>query len=196
MVTLDGLTKRGSEAFYWIAILIVRAAATNIADFSIDKQHLGYVPVGIVLALILAGLIVFYYRSGRRRVTGDLPPTNGLYWVTMLTAGSLGTIIGDGVGHAFHSVQVGVPISAGLSTIALALILSSRMRMSWRTALTYWVAVVVVRWWGTNVGDIVAFTAGLLVSLAITGTAMALILFVWREPATEHDIFARPEFNA
>ncbi len=110
------------------------------------------------------------------------PPTNGFYWLTMLTAGALGTVIGDGVGHAFSPVGVGVPVSAGMATIALALILGARRRMAWTSAASYWVAVVAVRWWGTNVGDILAFlTLGLLVSLTVTGLAMAVTLFFWRE---------------
>ncbi len=182
IVLIDRASRRGSEAFYWLAILTVRAAATNIADFSIDTEHFGYIAVSAVFAFLLAILIAIHRSSGPKDSTGDLPPTNGFYWFTMLTAGALGTVVGDGIGHAFSSVQIGVPISAAMGTLALTIILGIRARMVWVSAASYWVAVVAVRWWGTNVGDILAFFMTLSVSMIGTGIALALTLFLWREP--------------
>src|SRR5258708_28096121 len=47
IILADRMTRHGSEAFYWLSILVVRAAATNIADFSIAKAHFGYAPVAV-----------------------------------------------------------------------------------------------------------------------------------------------------
>ena len=44
IVLAERMTRHGSEAFYWLSISVVRAAATNIADFAIEQQHLGYPP--------------------------------------------------------------------------------------------------------------------------------------------------------
>jgi uncharacterized membrane-anchored protein len=185
IVLAEALVKQGSELFYWLSVLVVRAAATAIADISIDRQHLRYVTVSAAFAGILAALVfVADRRSGPKPATGDLPATSGLYWFGMLMAGSLGTGIGDGVPHAFHSVQTGVVISAGMATAALALILGMRTGMNWTSGVSYWVAIVAVRWWGTNVGDAFAFLATLPVSLSVTGTAMALVLLFWRTRAT------------
>jgi uncharacterized membrane-anchored protein len=185
IVLADRLTRQGSEAFYWLSILVVRAAATNIADFSIDEAHLGYAPVAAVLAALLAGLVLMHRGSGSKASTGDLPPTNGFYWLTMLTAGALGTIMGDGIGHAFAPVSLGVPISAGMAMLAMALMLGARTGLKWTTAAAYWITVVVVRWLGTNLGDILAFFVGLTVSMTLTGLALVLVLFLWRVPSTD-----------
>jgi uncharacterized membrane-anchored protein len=183
IILADRMTRYSNEAFYWLSILVVRAAATNIADFSIAKAHFGYAPVAVALAALLTGLILVHRGLGPRASTGTLPPTNGFYWFTMLTAGALGTIMGDGIGHSFGPVTLGVPISAGAATLAMALMLGAQAALKWTTAVAYWVTIVVVRWWGTNVGDVLAFFLGLTVSMAITGAALAVVLFVWREPS-------------
>lgn len=184
IVLVDGLLRRGSESCYWLAILTVRAAATIIADYTIGQKHLGYGLVSAVLALALSALIFVYRRGGPRGSTGDLPPTTGIYWSTMLMAGALGTVIGDGVGHAFGPVQIGVPVSAAMATVALAVVLGARAKLAWQSAASYWTAVVAVRWWGTNVGDILKFLLSIGVSMTATGVALALVLLIWREPVT------------
>lgn len=185
LVIMDRFSKRGSEAFYWLAILTVRAAATNIADFSIGKAHLTYSVVAAVLAVLLSVLIALQRRSAPRSSSADLPPTGSFYWISMLTAGTLGTVIGDGLGHAFSSVGVGVPISAGISTVVLATLLGVRARMVLTSAVSYWITVVAVRWWGTNVGDIFAFLATLPISLVLSGILMAITLLLWRKRETQ-----------
>jgi uncharacterized membrane-anchored protein len=187
IVILDRLPPHGSEAFYWLAILVVRAAATIVADFTIDRQHLGYLPVSVVLAVLLATLVLLHRRDGPKPTSGDLPPTNAFYWATMLVAGSLGTVIGDGMGHAFGPVQIGVPVSVLLATLFLVAFLGARQRLNWTTAASYWIAVVGVRWWGTNAGDILKFLLSIWVSMAITGGALTVLLILWRSRPTVRD---------
>jgi len=191
IVLADRMTRQGNEAFYWLSILVVRAAATNIADFSIKEAQLGYVLAAAALAALLAGLLFVHRRSGPKPSTGDLPPTDGFYWLTMLTAGALGTVLADGMGHAFGPVSLGVPISAGMATLVVALMLGARAARRWTPAAAYWGTVVLVRWWGTNFGDILAFFIGLTVSMAATGLALVLVLILWRARGTNRSDEAR-----
>jgi uncharacterized membrane-anchored protein len=192
IMLLDRLIRRGSEAFYWLAILVVRAAATNIADFSAGPLDISYRKLSVALAVLLAIFVAWRSRvnSGKSE---DLPPTDASYWLTMLIAGSLGTITGDGFGHAIHGdpsiywKRLGIPISAAAATIALALILTVRARAILPAAMSYWIAVVAVRWWGTNLGDELAFLISLTTSLIVTGALLALTLLVWREPITRRE---------
>jgi uncharacterized membrane-anchored protein len=181
IVIADGASKRGSEASYWAAILLVRAAATQIGDFAVGKDHVGYPLVAAVFALVMAALLGLRFRTAPLRDAGELPQADGIYWLTMLAAGSLGTVIGDGLGHAFGSMEIGVPVSAGISTVAVGLMLGLRGGLAWRSSLSYWLAIVAVRWWGTSTGDILAFVTSLLLSLAVTGGALLILLIVWRE---------------
>ena len=193
VVGIERMTRRGSEAFYWLAILVVRGAATNIADFSIISGHRGYIDVSVALAVLLAGLIRLNRRWRPAASAAELPPTGGFYWITMLTAGSLGTVIGDGFGHAFHavhgvhsicSIRIGLFVSAGLASAALALILGLRRRFVLLPAASYWVAIVAVRWWGTNLGDMLAHLLSLSTSMIVTGVVLALVLLFWHSSAT------------
>src|SRR5882757_794709 len=96
IVLANQWSRRGNEALYWLAILVVRAAATNLADLGIGRMHLDYITVSACLAIAILAL---RRASSLQPVTCGLPRTNGLYWLAMLTAGTLGTVVGDGIGH-------------------------------------------------------------------------------------------------
>jgi uncharacterized membrane-anchored protein len=180
VVAVERLIDRGSEVFYWISILIVRAAATNIADYLIEKRHLTSLEVISALALVIFAILILHHRSYRSSTNNSLPSPDGLYWMTMLVAGSLGTVMADAIGHSFPSVKIGVPVSAAIASLTLAIIWTSRAKMAWLSTSSYWITVVGVRWWGTNVGDIAAFLITLLASAASTGLALAALLLVTR----------------
>jgi len=183
VVTAERLSRRGGELYYWLTILVVRGGATIIADYTVNRRHLDYATTCFAFAVVLAVLVgVHHWRSQRR--SSNLPSTDSYYWLTMLTAGAVGTILGDGVGHAFGAVQRGVPISTGLATLALVIILGVRARLGSTSPASYWIAVVAVRWWGTNVGDISKFLLSLPVSITDAGVILLIILSFWRTTST------------
>lgn len=185
IVLANQWSRRGNEALYWLAILVVRAAATNLADLGIHRTHLDYVTVSACLAALLVAILALRRASSLQPVTCGLPRTNGLYWLVMLTAGTLGTVLGDGIGHMIHPITVGVPISAIIATGAVALILAQKTRLDMASAgaASYWAAIVAIRTWGTNFGDIAAFFLSLPVSMMLSGLLLAGTLIVWREPS-------------
>jgi uncharacterized membrane-anchored protein len=182
LMLVDRLLPRGVEAIYWLSILAVRGAATAIADASIDRLHFGFAPTTLAFAGLMAALLLAY----RRAPSGPQLPAGGLFWLTMLTAGTLGTLIGDGLGRAVPSPQIAYPASLAIATLVLALALWRRSK-GWASPGAYWLTIVLVRWWGTNAGDIFAHVANLVVSMAVTGVAMALVLALWREPRSGAD---------
>jgi uncharacterized membrane-anchored protein len=103
----------------------------------------------------------------------------------MLTAGTLGTLLGDGIGHVIRPITVGVPISAMIATGAVTLIFILRTRLDRASAGTasYWAAIVAIRTWGTNLGDIAAFLLSLSVSMLVSALLLAGALIVWRTPS-------------
>lgn len=177
--TSEVLLPQKREAVYWMTILVVRAAATAISDFLIDVHHFGFVVTGARFAVLFAALLAIPYVSWPSKADNPLP--DAIYWFTMLVAGTLGTILGDGLGHSFGPVQIGVPVSAVLATAALAAILWSKRGRSWTYGTHYWIAIVAVRWWGTNMGDIFKYLTTLPASLTVTGLGMATVLFLWRD---------------
>jgi len=178
-------SKRGHEALYWLGILVIRAAATNLADLAIGRSHLNYITVSSYLAALLVAILTLRRMSPSESVTGDFPRVNGRYWAAMLTAGTLGTVLGDGIGHVIRPITIGVPISAIIATGALALIFVQRTRLDRASAgaATYWAAIVEIRTCGTNLGDISAFLLSLPVSMLLSALLLAGTLIVWRTPS-------------
>jgi uncharacterized membrane-anchored protein len=179
-------SRRGNEALYWLAILVVRAAATDLADLGIHRTHLDYITVSACLAALLVAILALRRASSLTPMTCGVPRTDGPYWLAMLTAGTLGTVLGDGMGHMIHPITVGVPISAIIATAAVALILTQKTRLDMASAgaAGYWATIVAIRTWGTNFGDIAAFFLSLPVSMMLSGLLLAGMLIVWREPST------------
>lgn len=177
------LRRRGSEIHYWLAILVVRAAATSLADIGVEYANASYATLSVLIAAILVVFLAGRNAFISKREMPRASYADGNYWGAMLLAGTLGTIIGDGIGHAIHPVTVGVPISATITGVAVALILGARPRReaSVGTA-TYWVGVVAIRAFGTNLGDIAAYVLSLPFSIAISALLLATTLMMWYEP--------------
>ena len=177
----------GGEVFYWLAIVVVRTAATNLADLATHDGRIAYPLVIVALAALLAMLAVV----GAREVAGraarpGMPATDGLYWVGMLTAGTLGTAAGDYVAD-------GLGLGAGVGTLALGVVLAAmfvvRGRPGPATIASYWSTVVAARAAGTTAGDFLAghdgLALGLPVSTTLTGLALLGILLAWRPSRAE-----------
>jgi uncharacterized membrane-anchored protein len=178
VVFVDRLRPKSFAAPYWALVLVVRAAATSVADFSIKELHLSYGMSIVILTAILVALVAWYRRSMQPPVVVIRP--TGRYWATMFAAGILGTLLGDGLGHAFGPVSTGVPISAGMATVALVFARVAWRRLLVRSVIGYWLTLVLVRWWGTNCGDITAFLLSLPISMVGTAVVLGLILGLWR----------------
>ncbi|WP_321937502.1 hypothetical protein [Paraburkholderia sp. J8-2] len=181
----------GSEMFYWAAILIVRAAATDIADGLVEHAHLGYLAAGV----ILLGIFIFAVWQARNGMRSTVPSINGVFWFAMLSAGALGTVVGDAGAHMFGPVIASAPISVALASIALVLVLAARARNIWASATSYWIAVVVVRWWGTNMGDMSTHVLSLAVSGGATLLVLLATLLLWRNPRVDLPLHDRTRGN-
>lgn len=186
LTVVHSLAKRRLELLFWAAILVVRAAATVLADYSIGGAQLGYAPATAVLAVTLVVCVALTGGAVSSTLAPTAPRLTAAYWICMLAAGTLGTVIADGVGHAFNNVKIGVPFAAIAGTVLLAAVFPLRTRVGW-AFWSYWVAVVVIRSWGTSVGDIAKFLASLPISLSVSAVALLLTVLFWRpaEPAVE-----------
>jgi len=166
------------EAWYWAAIVILRTAATNLADLATHDLRLAYPRVIAGLAVLT---VLLARRGTRRDGAGGPPATDGWFWATMLTAGTLGTAIGD-----FTADDLG--LGSGLGTLVLGAILAVALawagRSHWATRLAYWGCIVAVRSAGTTAGDFCAFGhglgLGLPLSTGLSGAALVAVLKLWQ----------------
>ena len=114
------------------------------------------------------------------------PATDGWYWISLLTAGALGTAIGDWVAEDLHLATGGGTLMLG-AVFAVILAIGSGSR--WTTKVSYWLAIIAVRSAGTTAGDWLAFREepglsnglqlGLPLSTAFTCALFVGTLFLW-----------------
>jgi uncharacterized membrane-anchored protein len=172
------------ELYYWFAIIVVRTAATNIADYLAGDLKLPrpWVMAGLAVALALAVALV----AQRRRQTGigdskqTLLTADALYWISMFLAGTLGTVMGDYVSHNLHLGDALAALALGLP-LAVLFIVGSRSLL-W-TLPFYWLTIVLVRAAGTSAGDFLAGRnlLGLPLSTAVSGLAFVALLVLWKD---------------
>ena len=170
---MERRSRMGHEAYYWLAIVIVRTAATNLADLGSHDFHLRYGPMSLALTIVLLALALAARRGGDR---GTMPRTNGLYWAGMLAAGTLGTALGDGTSGG---LGLGVALGSLLTGLLLAGVFALRARAAFAGVAFYWVTVVAVRTAGTTVGDLTADTVGLVASTVASGVLLVGLLAIW-----------------
>lgn len=174
------------ESYYWLAIIIVRTAATNLADFMAGDMRLPRLLVMAGLAALLAVFVTADWMAWRRsgNVAGELRSlvlrADTAYWASMLIAGTLGTVMGDYFSHNLH-------LGDGIGAVVLSVILAGFFLVGARSLIWslpfYWATVVMVRAAGTCVGDFLAGRSmlGLALSTALTGVAFVAMLLAWRE---------------
>lgn len=176
---------RAHEVWYWLVIIIIRTGATNMADYLAFRLRIPPIALGLGLVLLLAVFALRAYRTSNVGPEADrhLPRTDATYWAAMLTAGVLGTVLGD---DASHAVGEGTA-SIGLGLLLGAILLVTRSRA--RSVLAYWAIVAVARTAGTAMGDWLAenhvLNIGLPLSTLMTGTAFVAVLLLWRSRPDE-----------
>jgi uncharacterized membrane-anchored protein len=190
VVLVERLDRSSHESYYWTAIIIVRTAATNFADFACGDLKLPRLLVMAALAVILAAAVWTSWRLSWRSAAAEKTGETGTvlradlgYWTCMFLAGTLGTVMGDYCSHNLHLDDGGSALL--LSPVVAALFLVGR-NGPLRLLPFYWLTVVAIRAAGTSVGDFISGRSmlGLPLSTLVTGMLLAVLLAVWREPAT------------
>src|ERR1700710_3135352 len=144
-VSYDRVAGARSEAGYWVAIVGMRAAATNLADIMTHDLALGYVISSVLLAVLTLLAARFTHPDIAR---GGSPRVDGPYWIAMFIAGLFGTVAGDLIHHTIGLYTA----SAALCLALVALILVRDVRAP-TSVLLYWSIIMTERCAGTAVGD-------------------------------------------
>ncbi len=127
-------------ALYWMAIVLTRGAATNLADLATHRSGVGYGGVLCILALALLGVLAI--SRGWSSSTG--------YWPAILLASTLGTASGDGIAD-------GLGLGVWPGSACMTLVLGAVLSIGWASAkgygTAYWLGIVAVRSDGTMLSD-------------------------------------------
>jgi uncharacterized membrane-anchored protein len=185
VIVAERFDRMRHQSYYWIAIIIVRTAATNFADFAAGDLKLPRIWVMAALTILLVAAMWLSWQFAWRQLakkTDEVLRADFGYWVCMFLAGTLGTVIGDFCSHNMHLGDAGATIL--LSPIVAILFLIGRRELLVLLPF-YWLTVVAIRAAGTAVGDLVSSRnlLGLPLSTAVTGILFVALLVVWRQSA-------------
>lgn len=168
---------RSHEIYYWSAILIIRTGATNIADAL--RHNLPAVPLAVGLVILMAVLAwrTHMLMRAKHGESGTLPDTDASYWAAMLTAGVLGTVLGDDCSHLVGQATASLGLAAVLGVVLMI------QRSVAASVGIYWATVAVARTAGTAIGDWLAenklLDIGLPLSTTLSGIAFVAVLSAW-----------------
>ena len=201
IVWAEKTIKWTTVAFYWLAIIVLRTMATNLADYGGHDMKLSY-PMFFGVLIVFMAVMIWLDKASGTEVSGvlgrdgvfrNLPATNWNYWITMLAAGTLGTVLGDWLAERdnlnfgpYWSSLICVPFFVGSLWLAYTY---GKLSKSW-----YWVVIVACRTLGTDLGDAsVALLRtvtptrpmGLWISTGLTALLLAGIIYFWKHKSEE-----------
>ncbi|MEH2247955.1 hypothetical protein [Nostoc sp.] len=126
------------------------------------------ISIPMVLALFVCA--VWVYRRFFDAVTtlGDTVRVTPSYWVCMMLAGVLGTLLGDFASFRLHLTPPGAAVVVG-ALVAMTLTIGRRGQIL--APSLYWITVALIRTAGTAAGDALAHALSLTWSTLLTGLA-------------------------
>ena len=177
-----------TELWYWLAIIVVRTAATNLADLLTHDLRLGYIAVELGLAALMVVVLLADRTRGAAPGPGGrmLPDADLPYWIVMLAAGTLGTALGDWVAD---ELALGLVYGSLVLVVILGVVLFIATSYGAMTKPWYWLSIVAARTAGTTLGDLLASRHGLNLGLPLstlcTSLLLVSILVLWRSDRRE-----------
>ena len=148
----DSLKGQGTEAFYWLAIIFLRAGATNVGDGLIHIFGLSFIVASLLtgVATLVAGFFTLPPFAGAISPLIDLR-----YWLAMGIGGVFGTVFGDLTSHTIGMFPALITLGVGLIVVILV-----RGALAPTSMLGYWCIVLAERAAGTPAGDWFASRTG------------------------------------
>ena len=128
---------------YWLLIFVSSTVGAELSDTLDRGLHLGYIAgAGLLLACLLVMLAVWYLRLGRLNIYPMTRHEEGFYWLAVIVANSLGSVLGDLFGDRW-----GLGLSGTLILSAGVLALLWLLHRFTRTdkALLFWTGFVFSR---------------------------------------------------
>ncbi|WP_346343420.1 hypothetical protein [Rhodococcus sp. MS16] len=181
---------------YWLAVVVLSVAGTLYTDILTDD--LG-VPLAVSTTIFAAALTVvfgvWYAREGTLSIHSIVTvPRELFYWLAVLVTFALGTAVGD---WTLEITGWGPGISVLLPAGLIVLIVIG-WRLGANAVLSFWLAYILTRPLGANLGDWVASSStnrGLGLGTALTSTVFltAIVATVIYLTATHSDVVEERE---
>lgn len=169
---------------YWLSVVLISVVGTLLTDNLTDGHH---VPLWIsttVFSVLLA--IVFGVWYSRERTlsihTIITRPREAFYWLAVLVTFALGTAVGDWT----IELTGWSPGAAVLLPLGLILAVLAAWKLGAGPVLSFWVAYVLTRPLGANIGDFLGSSrtdgglalGTLRTSVLFLGTILAVVVYL------------------
>ena len=146
--------RRYEPAVYWLSVVLISVVGTLLTDNLTDARG---VPLWIsttVFAVALAAVFGVWYLRERTLSIHSIvtTPREGFYWLTVLVTFALGTAAGDWT----LELTGWTPGNAVLLPAGLILAVLVAWRVGAGAVLSFWLAYILTRPLGANIGDYLA----------------------------------------
>lgn len=176
--------RRYVPAAYWLTVVLISVVGTLLTDNLTDGHD---VPLWIsttVFSVLLAVVFGIWYSRERTLSIHSIvtTPREAFYWLAVLVTFALGTAAGDWT-IELTGWSPGAAILLPLALITMVLI---AWRMGADAVLTFWLAYILTRPLGANIGDFLASDGSegglalgtLWTSVIFLGTILAVIVYL------------------
>ncbi len=141
-------------SMYWLAVVLISVVGPLLTDNLTDNRGVPLWISSTLFAVLLAAVFGIWYARERTLSIHTIvtTPREAFYWLTVLVTFALGTALGD-----WTLELTGWPASAAI-LLPLGLILA--VLVAWRLGagpvLCFWLAYILTRPLGANIGDYLA----------------------------------------
>ena len=113
-LSVDQVTTRRAELFYWSAILISNTLGTALGDFLADDSGLGFAGGAAVIGGLLCGVVLITFFTRISRVA--------LFWVAFVLTRPFGATMGDVLTKPNDQGGLGLGTAGSSAILAAALV--------------------------------------------------------------------------
>ncbi|HWI43767.1 MAG TPA: hypothetical protein VNS81_09100 [Nocardioides sp.] len=196
VLTVQMRLRRYVPAPYWLTVVVVSVAGTLYTDILTDSQGVPlWISTSVFSVLLAVTFAVWWVREGTLSIHSiTTTPRESFYWLTVLVTFALGTATGD---WTLELTGWGPGVSI-LLPAALIAIVALVWRFGGNPVLTFWVAYILTRPLGANIGDFLSSPRSeqglglgtLVTSLVFLGAILATVVYLTitrRDVIEEHE---------
>lgn len=146
--------RRYTPFAYWLTVVVVSVTGTLYTDILTDNQGAPlWVSTSVFTAVLVVVFGVWYAREGTLSIHSIVTlPRESFYWLAVLVTFALGTAVGDWTLELTGwGPGVSVLLPAGLIAVVVAC-----WRLGAQPVLSFWLAYILTRPLGANIGDYLA----------------------------------------
>ena len=178
---------------YWLAVVLISVVGTLLTDNLTDARGVPLWLSSMVFAVLLAAVFGIWYARERTLSIHTIvtTPRESWYWLTVLVTFALGTAVGDWT-LELTGWSAGVAV---LLPLALIVAVLAAWRLGAGPVLCFWLAYILTRPLGANIGDFLASPKAdgglglgtLGTSVLFLGTILAVVVYltITRKDRTE-----------